>query len=153
VILAVPADVTHENIAKPSALESWLLSEVRYFDSTVVLHGDESVLPPEGMRRNYNFQRSDELEGEFQLSGVMGRILGDGTHLDPEPIVTLNPQREFSDERVRRVWRHHVMDVWHLAIMSELFPSIQARGHLWYAGEWVTFAGHWPTIETGMRAA
>jgi hypothetical protein len=37
--------------------------------------------------------------------------------------------------------------------MLEGLPSIQGRGHVWYAGDWVTVIGHGPAMRTGMAAA
>jgi hypothetical protein len=37
--------------------------------------------------------------------------------------------------------------------MLEGLPSIQGRGGVWYAGDWVTVIGHGPAMRTGMAAA
>jgi len=155
VIFAVPADVAHALLQDKDWLEDFLLSEVRYEDGELVLHTDDTLLPKEELRRQYNyFQDNKAHPGEFELSGIMNWVHSAG-YMSPLPVGTLNPLRPIDPEKVivRRGWRHHAMDLWHLALMLEGLPSIQGRGGVWYAGDWVTVIGHGPAMRTGMAAA
>src|SRR5690606_4359480 len=72
VIFAVPADVAHALLQDKDWLEDFLLSEVRYEDGELVLHTDDTLLPKEELRRQYNyFQDNKAHPGEFELSGIM----------------------------------------------------------------------------------
>lgn len=155
VILAVPADVARTILKGKDWLEDFVLGEVRYKDSEVVLHTDQTLLPPKEFQRQYNyFQDSQEFPGQFELTGIMNLVHGAG-EMSPLPIGSLNPLRPIDEDKVllRRGWRHHGMDLWHLALMLEVMPSIQGRGGVWYAGDWVTVIGHGPAMRTGMAAA
>ncbi len=155
VILAVPADVARSLLADKDWFEDFVLGEVRYKDSEVVLHTDESLLPEEKYRRQYNYyQDSAKFPGEFELTGIMNLVHGAG-EMSPLPIGSLNPLRPIQEDKVllRRGWRHHGMDLWHLALMLEVMPMVQGRGGVWYAGDWVTVIGHGPAMRTGMAAA
>ncbi|MCH2109738.1 MAG: FAD-dependent oxidoreductase, partial [Polyangiaceae bacterium] len=155
VILAVPGDVASSLVKDKDFLESFVLGQVRYRDSEVVLHTDDSLLPEEKYLRHYNYYQDHEKHGdEFELTGVMNWVHGAG-EMSPRPIGSLNPLRPIDPEKVilRRGWRHHGMDLWHLALMLEVMPQIQGRGGIWYAGDWVTVIGHGPAMRTGMAAA
>lgn len=155
VILAVPGDVASALLSGKDWLESFVLDQVRYRDAEVVLHTDDSLLPEQKYVRHYNyFQDHAKFGDEFELTGVMNWVHGAG-EMSPRPIGTLNPLRPIAPEKViqRRGWRHHTMDLWHLAMALEVLPKIQGRGGVWYAGDWVTVIGHGPAMRTGMAAA
>ncbi len=155
VILAVPADVASALVQDKDWLESFVLDQVRYQDAEVVLHTDDSFLPEEKHLRHYNYYQDHKKHGnEFELSGVMNWVHGAG-EMSPRPIGTLNPLHPIAPEKVvqTRGWRHHAMDLWHLAMMLEVMPKLQGRGGVWYAGDWVTVIGHGPAMRTGMAAA
>lgn len=155
VILAVPADVASALISDKDWLESFVLDQVRYQDAEVVLHTDESFLPEEKYLRHYNYFQDRKTSGnEFELTGIMNWVHGAG-EMTPRPIGTLNPLHPIDPAKIihRRGWRHHSMDLWHLALMLEVMPKLQGRGGVWYAGDWVTVIGHGPAMRTGMAAA
>lgn len=154
VILAVPGDVAHSLLQDKDWLEDFVLGEVRYRDAEVVLHTDDSLLPEEKYLRHYNYYQDEAHGDEFELTGVMNWVHGAG-EMTPRPIGSLNPLRPIDPEKeiLRRGWRHHGMDLWHLALMLEVMPKIQGRGGVWYAGDWVTVIGHGPAMRTGMAAA
>jgi len=155
VILAVPGDVAASLVKEKDWLESFVLNQVRYQDAEVVLHTDDSFLPKDPYLRHYNYYQDHAKFGdEFELTGVMNWVHGAG-EMSPRPMGTLNPLHPIAEEKViqRRGWRHHTMDLWHLAMVLEVLPKIQGRGGVWYAGDWVTVIGHGPAMRTGMAAA
>lgn len=154
VILSVPADVARVLLTDRSPYESFVLGQVRYSDVEVVVHTDQSTLPDPPLRRPYHYSLApDEPEAAFELTSMASRAVGHHTPLSPEPMVTLNPQREYEGVRMRRTWRHNSQDLWHLANVLKLLPSMQGRGGIWYAGDWVKFFGHGMAAKTGIRAA
>jgi predicted NAD/FAD-binding protein len=155
VILAVPGDVAAGLVKEKDWLEDFVLGQIRYQDAEVVLHTDDSFLPKQPYLRHYNYYKDQAKFGdEFELTGVMNWVHGAG-EMSPRPIGTLNPLHPIAEDKVihRRGWRHHAMDLWHLALVLEVLPKIQGRGGVWYAGDWVTVIGHGPAMRTGMAAA
>jgi predicted NAD/FAD-binding protein len=156
VIIATPADVA-KRILDTEWWESWALSQVRYTPVIVDLHSDTSVLPEPGMRRAFHYIQRNDDPLSFELIGRMTEMFRYGD-LNPEPIITLNPQHHSADRRrekpiVSRVWRHHTQDLWHIATMDVLLTQMQGRGNVYYAGDWVKFIGHGQAMRTGMNAA
>lgn len=151
VVLAVHADVARSILKDRSWLEDFALGQVRYHASEVVLHTDDSVFPTGDLLRSYVYVQDGD--APFELSSLPVRSQGDAITLDPQPVVTLNPQRTYPDELVRRTWRHHVMDLWHLVVATQLLPHLQGSGNVWYAGDWVRFIGHGQAVKTGLSAA
>lgn len=149
-IIATPADVARK-IVVTEWWEDWTLAQVRYTPVIVELHSDSSILPAPEMRRAFNYFQNGELE-TFELIGRFSEIFGYGK-LDPEPIGHLNPHRRAKDPLLSRVWRHHVQDLWHIAVMDLLLTKMQGRGNIYYAGDWVKFVGHGFAMRTGMNAA
>jgi len=153
VVLSVPADVARELVTDATPLESFILSQVRYQGIQMTLHADESVLPETRFRRNYNYVQDETTGDSYRLNGMLGATIGLGHSVTPEPIASLNPRANLKDVRVSRIWRHHVQDLWHIAIMFKIMPAIQGHGGIWYAGDWVKFVGHGPAMRSGMNAA
>lgn len=154
VVLAVHADVARTLLKDSSWLEDFALGQVRYHSSEVVLHSDHSAFPGGDLLRAYTYVQDASTGDSFELNSLPVRSQGDAITLDPEPVVTLNPTRtSYPGEVVRRTWRHHVMDLWHLVIATQVTPHLQGNGNVWYAGDWVQFIGHGQAVKTGLRAA
>lgn len=148
VILAVSADVARQLLSDRSWLEDLILAQVRYSDHEVLLHTDLSAVPEPELRRSYNYRRYDT---GWELSSLPA--LSTPGRLDPVPVGTLNPQRDYSGVQFRRTWHHFPMDLWHLATVLEMLPRIQGNGGVYYAGDWVSVVGHGPAMRTGVHAA
>ncbi|MBT6179939.1 MAG: NAD(P)-binding protein [Deltaproteobacteria bacterium] len=153
VVLGVPADVAKELVSDATPLESFILSQVRYQGIQMTLHGDSSVLPEPRFRRNYNYVQDESTGDGYRLNGILSATLDLDHALNPEPIGTINPAANVKDVRVSRIWRHHLQDIWHIAVMFKVLPAIQGHGGVWYAGDWVKFVGHGPAMRSGMNAA
>lgn len=151
VVLAVHADVARRLLVDATPFEDFVLGQIRYDAVDVVLHTDTSMFPPEPMRRHYLFEHPTGQD--WSLHSLPARSQRDGVVVSPEPVITLNPQRSYPGERMRKGWRHHRQDLWHLAMVLELMPHMQGAGNVWYAGDWATFIGHGPAMMTGMAAA
>lgn len=151
VIMATPADVARR-IIDTEWWENWTLAQARYTPVIVDLHSDTSVLPPPKLRRAFHYVQHSDDPLSFELSGRMAEIFQYG-NIDPEPIITLNPQHRTPHPLLSRVWRHHTQDLWHIAVMDVLLTQMQGRGNIYYAGDWVKFIGHGQAMRTGMHAA
>lgn len=152
-ILAIPPDVAAEIVVDLSPFEAFVLRQVRYGSSEVVLHTDQAALPPAELRRSYNWRQEQGWGEAFELSAELGPIVVPGRELVPMPIGTLNPQGSLQGVRERKIWRHLVQDVWHFAAMFGMMPDLQGRGGLWYAGSWTSYIGHESAMRSGIQAA
>lgn len=153
VILGVPADVAKELVSDATAFESFVLSQVRYQGIQMTLHGDSSVLPEPRFQRTYNYVQDETTGDGYRLNGMLSATLDLGHAISPEPIGSINPPQGLKDVRVSRIWRHHLQDIWHIAMMFKVLPAIQGHGGVWYAGDWVKFVGHGPAMRSGINAA
>ena len=153
VVLGVPADVAKELVSDATPLESFVLSQVRYQGIQMSLHGDSSVLPEPRFIRNYNYIQDETTGDGYRLNGLLSPTLDLEHAIAPEPIGTINPAPNVQDVRVSRIWRHHLQDIWHIAVMFKVLPAIQGHGGVWYAGDWVKFVGHGPAMRSGIKAA
>jgi predicted NAD/FAD-binding protein len=153
VVMAVHADVARTLLKDRTWYEDFVLGQVRYDATEIVIHTDRSMFLEPPLLRHYTYVQDDTTGAGFELHSLPGIAQRGGMTVDPEPVITLSPDREFDDERFRRGWKHHRQDLWHLAMVLELLPAMQGAGNVWYAGDWVTFIGHGPAIMTGLYAA
>ncbi|MCA9661073.1 MAG: FAD-dependent oxidoreductase [Myxococcales bacterium] len=153
VILAIPPDVARTIVGDLSPFEDWVLAQVRYGSSEVILHTDTGALPPAAARRTYNWRQDAAWGDAFELSAELGPIVSPDVPLEPAAIGTLNPQRPIDGVRERKIWRHLVQDVWHFVAMFGPMPDLQGRGGIWYAGSWTSYIGHESAMRSGIQAA
>lgn len=155
VIFGVHADVARTLLVDRSWFEDFVLGQIRYDSSEVVIHTDTSMFFDGDMRRNYTYVQDESTDGGrgFELHSLGAHSQRGGVAIHPEPVITLSPDRDYEDTRFRRGWRHHRTDLWHLAMVLKLLPTMQGAGNVWYGGDWVTFVGHGPAMITGLYAA
>ena len=155
VVFGVHADVARRLLTDRSWFEDFVLGQVRYDTSEVVIHSDTSMFFEGDMRRHYTYVQNESTGGTegFELHSLAAHSQGGGAPIHPEPVITLAPKRDYADTRFRRGWRHHRQDLWHLFMVLELLPTFQGRGNVWFSGDWVTFVGHGPAMVTGLHAA
>lgn len=152
-VLAVPGNVARAILHDSSWLEDFILGQVRYEQGEVIIHTDAAKLPKDDSGSNYMVVQEESYGDVFEMHAWPVKSQADDIVLEPMPIATLNPQKEYDDVRIRRYWRHYVQDLWHSAWMLEGLGRLQGRGNVWYAGDWVTFIGHGPAMASGMKAA
>lgn len=95
VVLATHANISLRLLTDPSEREKALLSPWRYTDNRVVLHTDESFLPPRiAARASWNFIRDPKraADASVGVSYHMNRL--QNITAKNEYVVTLNPVRE-----------------------------------------------------------
>jgi predicted NAD/FAD-binding protein len=153
VVFGVHSDVALRLLTDATLIERFVLGQIRYEPSEVWVHTDARAFPEGELRRHYAYVDDGKMAGGFELHSMPVRSQGGLVPAVPEPILTLNPSRPYEGVRVRRTWRHHVMDLWHLAMTLEMLPHLQGAGNVWYAGDWVTFIGHGPAMASGASAA
>lgn len=153
VVFGVHADVARRLLTDATWLEDFVLGQIRYEPSEIIVHTEPTAFPEGELQRHYAYIDGGAHGGTFELHSKPVRSQGGEAQPVPEPVLTLNPSRAYSGERIRRTWRHHVMDLWHLAMTLELLPHLQGAGNVWYAGDWVMFIGHGPAMASGASAA
>lgn len=143
VILACNANHALGMLANPSIAERHVLGRVRY-ESTVhdpaIVHTDGSVLPddatrPSGMRSTFVRHYGDRPDN-YEVTYIMHNQQPWAKRSDRPCLVTYNPARPIEPEKVlmRVRFQHVVHDVFHTAVLLNVFPFLQGRRRTWYCG-------------------
>lgn len=157
VVLATHSDQSLALLgAQATADERAVLAAIRYQRNRVVLHTDAALLP---RRRKawaaWNYERSPALQQE-QSAVCLHYWLN---ALQPLPwqqpvIVSMNPVREPAASQVRAEfdYAHPVFDLAALRAQRQV-PSLQGRGHVWFAGAWTGYGFHEDGLRSGLAVA
>lgn len=155
VVVATHSDQALALLADANDGERALLGHVRYAENEVILHRDPRLMP----RRKrawaaWNVLRASDETGEapVMVSYWMNRLQGID---DKRPLfVTLNPRIQPAPETVfgRFSYAHPQYDRAALAAQAAL-PSIQGRGHVYFAGAWTGYGFHEDGLRAGFEAA
>lgn len=143
VILACNANQSMMMLDKPSKLELWLLSSIRYeaeLHNHVTVHSDESVLPknatkPVEERSNY-VQQYGARPDNYELTYIMHNQQPWAKGSDKPCLATYNNTQAIDESKVVDRWwfQHIVHDVRHVTLTMNLMRLIQGRKHTWHCG-------------------
>ena len=139
-----------------SADERAVLGAIGYQRNRALLHTDSALLPRSRKAwAAWNYERSTHAGDED--AGVCLHYLIN--RLQPLPwqqpvIVSLNPAREPRASQVHGEfdYAHPVFDQAAIAAQARL-PSLQGRGHLWFAGAWTGYGFHEDGLASGLAVA
>ena len=165
VILTCNANQALMLLDKPSFLELYILSSIRYdseLHNHATVHSDASVLPdgPDGgvevlaTRSNYIRQYGARPDN-YEITYIMHNQQPWANHSDKPCLVTYNPVSRIDESKVvRRCWFQHVVhDVKHVVWLVNLFRFVQGRRHTWYAGAHTLINSQETCLVTGLAAA
>ncbi len=162
VILACNANQTLELLDKPTKLERWILSRIRYetdLHGRAVIHSDSSVLPdnetaPLTTRSNYIEQYGDRPDN-YEITYIMHNQQPWANPSDKPCLVTYNNVTPIDEGKVikRRTFQHVVHDVRHVALLVQLFRFIQGRRRSWHCGAHTLINSQETCLVTGLAAA
>jgi predicted NAD/FAD-binding protein len=143
VIFACNANQTLMMLDKPSMLEAFLLSSIRYeseLHNHTVVHYDTSVLPdnptqPLQTRSNF-IEQYGARPDNYEITYIMHNQQPWAKRSDKPCLVTYNPITEIDKRKILRTWwfQHIVHDVFHISVIINLFRLIQGRKHVWHCG-------------------
>ncbi len=143
VVFACNANQTLMILDKPSMMERFILSSIRYeseLHNHAIVHSDSSVLPddeakPLTTRSNYIEQYGSRPDN-YEITYIMHNQQPWANSSDKPCLVTYNPISQIDPEKVieRRWFQHIVHDMRHVTLLMHLFRFIQGRRRTWHCG-------------------
>ena len=162
VIFACNANQTLMILDKPTFLERFILSSVRYeseLHNHAIVHSDSSVLPdnetnPLETRSSYVEQYGARPDN-YEITYIMHNQQPWANYSDKPCLVTYNPINEIDDEKIieRRWFQHIVHDVRHVTLLVPLFGCIQGKRNTWHCGAHTLVNSQETCFVSGLAAA
>ncbi len=162
VIFACNANQTLMALDRPTFLERFLLSSIRYeseLHNHTVVHSDASVLPdnetkPLETRTNFVEQYGARPDN-YEITYIMHNQQPWANSSDKPCLVTYNPISDIDEEKVVKKWwfQHVVHDVRHVALLVHLFRFIQGKRRTWHCGAHTLINSQETCLVTGLAAA
>ena len=143
VILACNANQTLMIIDKPTFLERYILSSIRYeseLHNHTVVHSDSSVLPDNEVNplntRSNHIEQYGARPDNYEITYIMHNQQPWVNRSDKPCLVTYNPINKIDEEKIieRRWFQHIVHDVRHVALLMPMFRFIQGKRRTWHCG-------------------
>ncbi len=162
VIFACNANQTLMMLDKPSLLERYILSSIRYeseLHNHTIVHSDASVLPVSEVKaletRSNHIEQYGSRPDNYEITYIMHNQQPWAHGSDKPCLVTYNPISQIDEEKiVKRWWFQHVVhDVRHVALLVPLFRFIQGRKGAWHCGAHTLINSQETCFVTGLAAA
>ena len=162
VIFACNANQTLMILDKPTFLERYILSSIRY-DSEIhnhaIVHWDSSVLPDNEVRplqtRSNHIEQYGSRPDNYEITYIMHNQQPWANRSDKPCLVTYNPNSRIDEQKIikRRWFQHIVHDVRHVALLIHLFRFIQGKKHTWHCGAHTLINSQETCLITGLATA
>jgi len=162
VIFACSADQTLKVLDKPTRLERYILSSIRYntdVHQDAVVHWDASVLPDSEMkplttRSNYIEQYGAKPDN-YEITYIMHNQQPWANPSDKPCLVTYNAVHHIDEQKIikRSRFKHIVHDLRQVAVLINLFRFIQGRRRTWHCGAHTLVNSQETCLITGLAAA
>ncbi len=162
VIFACNANQTLMLLDKPTAMERYLLSSVRYeseLHNHTVVHSDSSLLPDNEMkplttRSNYIEQYGPRPDN-YEITYIMHNQQPWAYDSDKPCLVTYNAISPIDETKIVKKWwfQHIVHDVRHITWLVNLFRFIQGKRRTWHCGAHTLVNSQETCFITGLAAA
>ena len=162
VVFACNANQTLMILDRPTLLERYILSSVRYeseLHNHTVVHSDASVLPDNEARplatRSNHIEQYGARPDNYEITYIMHNQQPWASASDKPCLVTYNPITRIDEEKVvaRRWFQHIVHDVRHVAWLVPLFRFIQGRRRSWHCGAHTLVNSQETCFVSGLAAA
>ena len=162
VIFACNANQTLMLLDRPTFLERYILSSIRYdseLHNHAVVHSDASVLPDNAAQplatRSNHIEQYGARPDNYEITYVMHNQQPWAGGSDKPCLVTYNPVSPIDgDKVVGRWWFQHVVhDVRHVAWLIHLFRFIQGKRRSWHCGAHTLVNSQETCFITGLAAA
>ena len=162
VIFACNANQTLMALDKPTGLERYLLSSIRYeseLHNHTVVHSDSSVLPDNEAKplttRSNHIEQYGARPDNYEITYIMHNQQPWANRSDKPCLVTYNPTSPIDEGKVIKKWwfQHIVHDVRHMAVLVNLFRFIQGRRRTWHCGAHTLINSQETCFVTGLAAA
>ena len=162
VIFACNANQTLMMLDRPTFLERYILSSVRYeseLHNHTVVHSDASVLPDNEAKpletRSNHIEQYGARPDNYEITYIMHNQQPWANRSDKPCLVTYNPVSPIDEQKIIRKWwfQHIVHDVRHVAWLIQLFRFIQGRRRTWHCGAHTLVNSQETCFITGLAAA
>ena len=162
VIFACNANQTLMILDKPTRLERYILSSVRYeseLHNHTIVHSDASVLPENATEaletRSSYVEQYGARPDNYELTYIMHNQQPWVKRSDKPCLVTYNPINRIDEEKViaRHWFQHIVHDVNHITRLVPLFGRIQGKRNTWHCGAHTLVNSQDTCFVSGLAAA
>ena len=162
VIFACNANQTLMILDKPTSLERYLLSSIRYeseLHNHTVVHSDSSVLPDNEVKplttRSNHIEQYGARPDNYEITYIMHNQQPWASQSDKPCLVTYNPISPIDESKIIKRWwfQHIVHDVRHMAVLVSLFRFVQGKRRTWHCGAHTLINSQETCFVTGLAAA
>ena len=162
VVFACNANQTLMMLDKPTFLERWILSSIRYeseLHNHTIVHSDASVLPDSEIkeldtRSNY-IEQYGVRPDNYEITYIMHNQQPWAKRSDKPCLVTYNPISRIDEGKIIKKWwfQHIVHDVRHVALFVNIFRFIQGKRRTRYCGAHTLINSQETCFVTGLVTA
>ena len=162
VILACNANQTMMILDKPTMLERYILSSVRYeseLHNHTVVHSDFTVLPDNQVRpletRSNHIEQYGARPDNYEITYIMHNQQPWVNESDKPCLVTYNPISRIDEKKIVGRWwfQHIVHDVRQATLLIYLFRFIQGKRRTWHCGAHTLINSQETCFVSGLAAA
>ena len=162
VIFACNANQTLKILSKPTFLERYVLSSIRYdceLHNGAVVHSDRSVLPDDEVKalttRSNHIEQYGTRPDNYEITYIMHNQQPWAARSDKPCLVTYNAKTPIDEGKIigRWLFQHIVHDVKHVALLMHLFRFIQGKRHTWHCGAHTLVNSQETCFISGLAAA
>ena len=162
VIFACNANQTLMILDKPTMLERYILSSIRYeseLHNHTVVHSDSSVLPDNEVNpletRSNHIEQYGPRPDNYEITYIMHNQQPWAENSDKPCLVTYNPISRIDEQKVitRRWFQHIVHDVRQATLLIYLFRFIQGKRKTWHCGAHTLINSQETCFVSGLAAA
>ncbi len=162
VIFACNANQTLMILDKPSFIERYILSSIRYeseLHNHTVVHHDASVLPDNEAQplatRSTHIEQYGARPDNYEITYIMHNQQPWANRSDKPCLVTYNPVKPIDENKIIGKWwfQHIVHDVPHIAFLVPMFRFIQGKKHAWHCGAHTLINSQETCLVTGLVTA
>jgi uncharacterized protein len=149
VVLATHADQALRMLAKPSFLETQLLSPFKTNANRTILHSDPSLMPKrKRFWAAWNYMGGNA--GDVSVSYWMNAL--QNLKCAEDYFVSLNPISEPKNIIAEFQYRHPIFSTETLAAQKQLW-SLQGKQNTWFCGAWFGAGFHEDGLQAGLAVA
>ena len=161
VIFACNANQTLMILDRPTFLERYILSSIRYeseLHNQTVVHSDSSVLPDNKVKpletRSNQIDQYGVRPDNYEITDINHNQQPWVNRSDKPCLVTYNPTSEIDGQKIIGRWwfQHIVHEVGHIAWLIHLFRFIQGKRRTWYCGANTLVNSQETCLVTGLAA-
>ena len=162
VVFACNADQTLKILDRPTKLERYILSSIRYDSEShklAVVHSDSSVLPDNEVKplttRGNHIEQYGAKPDNYEITYIMHNQQPWANRSDKPCLVTYNAISSIAERKIikKQRFQHIVHDVRQVALLVNLFRFIQGKRRTWHCGAHTLINSQETCLITGLATA